>query len=154
MTAEPDAKQPQPWPSAPLTLIDAHRLVGNFMHHWANLESALNGTIRRILKWANLAMAILSVNLTVAAKIYTARCAISAFGDKGTKWQKAAHRALIEIQELSQDQNVIAHTGFGVSRNKKAVDFYRIKATSQITVPDEIWTPDDFSLKAMQMGTL
>lgn len=46
MVDNQDSKAGQDWPSPPLTVVDANRLVGNFMYHWANLEAGLTVTGR------------------------------------------------------------------------------------------------------------
>lgn len=142
------------WPEAPLDIVDAHRLVGCFMASWAELETVLDVAIRRILKIEVVAMSILSVNLQMVSKIYTARCAISMFGEQEASWQKAAQKVLVEIGKMSELRNMVAHTYFAISSDKTAVEFYRIKATSKLTVPDEFWTPDDFSTHLMGMSSL
>lgn len=142
------------WPKAPLDLVDAHRLVGCFMGSWAQLETVLDVAIRRILKIEVVAMSILSVNLQMVAKIYTARCAISVFGEQEASWQKDAQKVLVEIGKMSELRNMVAHTYFAISADKAAVEFYRIKATSKLTTPEEFWTPDDFSAHVMRMSSL
>lgn len=142
------------WPEAPLDIVDVHRLVGCFMASWAQLETVLDVAIRRILKIEVVAMSILSVNLQMVAKIYTARCAISVFGKQEASWQKGAQKVLVEIGKMSELRNMVAHTYFGISADKTAVEFYRIKATSKLTTPDEFWTPDDFSTHVMVMSSL
>src|SRR5689334_2365637 len=82
------------WPEAPLTMDDAHRLVGIFMWNWANLENLLDTAIRRTLRIEVLTMAMLSVHLPVSAKIHLLRCAAGLFSIPEEEWAKAAKKTL------------------------------------------------------------
>lgn len=142
------------WPEAPLHLIDAQRLVGCFMWNWSALEMYVDTAIRRILRIETLTMAMLSVHLPVSAKIQMLRCAVALFSSEDEQWAKDAKKTFNQIDTMSQQRNILAHTGFWITGDKTAVTFHRVKATGTLSMPETRWTPNDFSAAVMTMTAL
>jgi len=142
------------WPEAPLHLIDAQRLVGCFLWNYAALEMHLDTGIRRILRVEVLTMSMLSVHLTVQAKIQMLRCAVALFSVETEQWAKDAKKLFNQIDAIAKERNIIAHTVFGITDDKEAVNFHRIKATGTLSMPETKWTPNDFSTAVMTMSSM
>jgi len=130
----------------------AFRLIGEFMFHWASLESKLNQTVSTILNMSALEGAILTANITLRDKIALVRTFLNLYGTAGEVEVKALDKILIEISDLSNDRNIVAHNMFAPER--EGVKFYITKAKGKLSLPKTIWSDSDFDKKLDRMNRL
>jgi len=101
----------------------AFALVGQFLHHWAAVESAMHECIQTAFKLTPVMNHIICANLAVYDKLAILRTVIfvSAFEEvEKPKFSKLLRR----VGRYSGHRNTIAHTAFQSDPSKTGVQFF------------------------------
>ena len=129
------------------------RLVGQFIQHWAGVESQLDNTMAAALGLTSLQAAIVAVNIPVANKIHITATAVELAGldEKKIKHYK---RHLNKLWDLNDDRNMLVHYMFGPSEDETATNFIVTQAKGKLKFPDIVWTSEDFAKRYKHMRAL
>lgn len=130
------AKSPLIDYSPPEEFARAFRLVGEFMFHWAHLESVLNTGIHKLLRLEGAEALIATANITVRDKISLFRTLITYYNAAGD-WLKAANKTLDRVSDLSGERNLVAHNMFSPHEDG-GVEFFLVKAKGKFALPDTV----------------
>lgn len=122
----------------------AFRLVGAFMHHWANIELGLDRAVRAVLGLGQTEGLVATANLTFPGKVRVISTALSQ-ANTGPGWAKDGADVLKELNALYEDRVMVAHDGF--SGIPGGVTFYKLKANGSSKIADTSWTEGDFEKK-------
>jgi hypothetical protein len=120
----------------------AFRLVGAFMHHWANIELALDRAVRNVLRLGAAEGLIATANLQFPGKI---KVISTALAQSGPSWAKEGSEALKALSALHDDRMMVANDGF--SGAPGSVVFYKVKANGSLKIPETTWSEADFEKK-------
>jgi hypothetical protein len=119
------------------------RLVGAFMHHWANIELGLDRAVRAVLRLGQTEGLVATANLTFPGKV---RVISTALGQASTGgWAKDGSDVLKALTSLHEDRIMVAHDGF--SGVPGGVVFYKVKAGGASKVPETRWAEGEFEKK-------
>ena len=122
----------------------AFELVGQFMWNWAGLEERVNNGYRRLFRLTGVEGYMATANLTLRDKIHAIRTVVHWYCQRQGEWAVQADKDLRAIIDMSSERrNVAAHNRF-LPHASGGVEFITIKAKGKFSVPDVIWTPEDF----------
>ena len=121
----------------------AFRLVGEFMFHWASMESEINRGMRKLLGIGMIEGMIVTANTSLRDKTNILKTAVNHYCGGQTEWLQQANKTINSIGNLTPKRNLIAHTSF-IPHENGGVEFFVIKAKSTFGVPDEIWSIEEF----------
>lgn len=128
----------------------AFALVGAFMGHFALLELGIDSAIGEVLDLKGAKRAIAVRNMSFDAKIKTLRSLVHLFVSDAAmskSFDKVAKRARV----FGETRNIIAHTPFRRSQRSDGVEFFVIKASSKLDMPEMDWSVDQFLLQIEEM---
>lgn len=129
-------------------LSEATRLVGTYLHHWANMELRLNALIGKALRLEPVAEAIICANLKFTDKIHIAKTTVSIAPLLADDDRTAFTKRLNQIKTESATRNMLAHNAFGpLDRETLTVEFLVTKAKGDLKFPDVHWTEEMFHEK-------
>jgi len=126
------------------------RLVGEFMYHFAMLESTLDELLRRMMGLEIISALILSANLDMSKKITLAICGMPYQHNTSIDTNKAI-KDLNKIRGISDDRNIVAHTFFGPTASGDGVEFNRTIAKASLDITPIIWSTAEFEAKFNRM---
>lgn len=118
--------------------------VGNFLQHWALMESGLHDTLGKALGLTDLQTVIVCKNVQLRDKIHILRTALSIIA-LGTSKRETFDKTLREIDEYSHKRNMFAHDLFMPSEDGESVEFVVVKARGSLKFPKTIWGSQEFS---------
>jgi hypothetical protein len=122
----------------------AFRLVGAFMHHWANIELALDRAVRAVLRLGQTEGLVATANLTFPGKVRVITTALGQ-ASAGPGWAKDGSDVLKTLTALYDDRVMVAHDGFaGVPGG---VVFYKLRTQGASKFPETSWSEAEFEKK-------
>lgn len=143
-----------PEPQFPDAFDECFRKIGQYMFHWACVESALNRLITTAMKLGSTEGVIVCANMQVRDKLYIAETAI-ALQAKSDAWRAAAKSTIRSAKTHSEDRNRVAHNFFAPEESKPgSIRFFIRKAKGKLEFPDTVWTPKMFAEKLLSLATV
>jgi hypothetical protein len=129
--------------------IKSYQLVGEYLSAWAHMESRLDGAIGNALHLTNLQQIIVCANIGFTSKCHILKTLVSlVFIENGKDYEKA----IVKIQNLTTDRNMIAHNAFFPSDEKEfAVQFFVFKAKGKLSIPKTTWKEEQFKKRIYQL---
>lgn len=121
---------------------EMYALVGEYLHHWATMESRLNDAIGKVLGLDSLQTAIVCSNINFFAKCHILKTAIE-HQPLGLE-HDAFIKTISDLQNLSRQRNMVAHDVFFPNKEREKVKFYAVKAKGRFSLPLEEWSPETF----------
>jgi len=131
-------------------LAEAYQLVGEFMFHWAYLETRINNAINSILEIDGGDALILTANITVRDKIHILQTMAHFY--LGPEAVADANALFKQIGTASGNRNLVAHNVF--LPHKKGIEFQVVKAKGKLSFPGILWTKEQFALRFAEMCIL
>jgi hypothetical protein len=131
----------------------AFALIGEFMFHWAVLESEINRSIHQLLNLDGPTGYITTANMGLRDKLNLVRTLLHFYCNGSDAWVKDANKELDKIGAMSAHRNLVAHTLFGPHKGG-GVSFMTIKAKGKFDLPEVIWKPEDFDAKQIEIARL
>jgi hypothetical protein len=134
--------------TSPFSINDfnnAFARIGQYMHHWANMEAALDSSIEAALKVGLIHQTILCSNLQFHSKCKILKSLVRL----SKVSQKSEHiKMLSKVESLSADRNMVAHTQFYPDElDKMSVKFFRNRSEGELKLEHQTWTIDLFKMK-------
>src|SRR3954447_12360181 len=93
-------------------LNEACSHVSRFMYHFALLEETVNDLIGQVLDLSDKQAAMTGWAIQTRKKIDLLEAAIQDQKGKDAAWKERARSALKTVHELSDEQNIVAHSAF------------------------------------------
>lgn len=126
-----------------ITLQDAYRLVGQFLHEWGLLEMELRDALQKALGLTALQAAIVGSNTQLRDKLHILRTAVNLAAIPKEE-QENYNTTLNQIATYSTTRNMMAHDAFFPSVDGKGVRFFVIKAKGNFDIPHVVWDERKF----------
>ncbi len=141
-------------PIFPDEFDECFRKIGQYMFHWACIESALNRLITTAMKLGSTEGVIVCANMQVRDKLYIAETAI-ALQSKPETWRAAAKKTIRGARTHSEDRNRVAHNFFAPEGGKAgSIRFFIRKAKGKLEFPETVWTSKQYLEKLHAMVLL
>jgi hypothetical protein len=132
----------------------AFALVGQFLHHWATVESALHECIQTTFKLTPIMNHIICANLAVHDKLAILRTIIFVSAFEAEPEKIKFNKLLKRVGKYSGHRNIIAHTSFQADSSKTGVQFAHIKAKGNYETDPIIWTARRFEQEGCVLDAL
>lgn len=121
----------------------AFALVGAFMGHFALLEQGIDTAVGEVVGIAGVKRVIIARNMSFDDKIKTLRTLVN-FIVLDTAVAKNFDELAKRARACGEIRNIVAHTPFRRSEISDGVQFFVVKASSKLDIPDMDWSVDEF----------
>jgi hypothetical protein len=136
----------------------AYKLVGEFMFHWAFIESRITQGLQKLLRLPTPQGEIVLANLAFRDKTSMLATLASYILDR--EKTKAASKAALKLVDAlvnfnSKYRNVLAHNAFvPLAKKEGAIEILRVKAKGKFEMPETIWDHDFFEDRFKEIDQL
>ncbi|MDG2532086.1 hypothetical protein P6144_00350 [Sphingomonas sp. HITSZ_GF] len=130
----------------------AYLAVGQFLLHFAGMETALNNMLTRLLEMKNLEGLVVTSNIDMRGKIYIVQTALNMRPITEDDWLKEARKDLKSVVTMTEKRNILAHNIF--LPHADGVEFHLVRAKGKLDLPEELWTDEIFDGHYAEMDRL
>ncbi|PLK70913.1 hypothetical protein C0V73_09805 [Rhizobium sp. TH135] len=116
-------------------------LVGLYLHHWAEVEQAVNEAIGNALDLDYMQMVATTANISFVNKVNILQSAI-ALATFNEKQQKKYHTVLDGLMPPYGERCMVAHSQFGPMPHQRGVTFFKNGVKKKVSLQEVYWNED------------